>query len=95
VVTRPNSKAVRERSKSVSFPDEDDDEDESDPTLLGDTEDSEEEDEESSEDEGETRRPRQSFTLTPRTPDPKASRCSARAEARKPVLYNAKCVQSD
>ncbi|KJX97130.1 hypothetical protein TI39_contig553g00009 [Zymoseptoria brevis] len=92
VVTRPNSKAVRERSGSALARDDDDDE-ESDLTLPGETD--EEEEESSSSDDEKVRRPRQRVALTPRTPDPNAMRYSSRAEARKPVLYNTKCHPQD
>ncbi|SMR61695.1 unnamed protein product [Zymoseptoria tritici ST99CH_3D1] len=92
VITRPNSKAVRERSGSALAHDDDDDE-ESDLTLPGETD--EEEEESSSSDDEQVRRPRQRVALTPRTPDPNAVRYSSRAEARKPVLYNTKCHPQD
>jgi hypothetical protein len=76
---------------------DDDEDEESDATMPGDSneedEDDEEEDEESSGDEVQIRQRR--VTLTPRTPDPKASRYSSRAEARKPVNYSKKYHPQD
>ncbi|KAI5362940.1 hypothetical protein Slin14017_G066210 [Septoria linicola] len=95
VVTRPNSAAVRRRSKSVSFAGSDDNEGEAessdgDVSSQSSPQESDGTSAESSKDENDNRpRPTQTV-LGRRTPDPCASRHSARRAARKPVIYSTK-----
>ncbi|KAK4494590.1 hypothetical protein PRZ48_013946 [Zasmidium cellare] len=97
VVTRPNrAPTIRHRSKSVSFALDDDynsDESSELSSAPSDEDDGSSGDEESEEEDVDTTHRR--MIATPRTPDPRAVRHSARSEARKPINYSKKFHPQD
>lgn len=94
-ISRPNSAAVRRRSKSHSLPMPDLDDESEQSSSLTQFESSQDENDDEEADEIASDSPVHQVTLPQRKPDPRASRRSSRAEAKKPVNYSKKYHPQD